>query len=87
MHDKRAWVGAVSGGGKNPGAPAPPQGMHVKSEAQDPGDFNQLSPSNLQRMNRLSPQAQPGSSLSLCTGLDAARIPASRSELRRSGFR
>lgn len=93
MHDKRAetylpariWAGSRVR--KNPGAPAPPQGIHVKSEAQDPEDFNQLSPSNLQRMNRLSPQAQPGSSLSLCTGSDAARIQASRSELRRLGFR
>jgi hypothetical protein len=59
---------AGSGDGKNTRASAPPQGMHVKSEAQDPADFNQLSPSNLQRMNQLSPQAQPGSSLSLCTG-------------------
>lgn len=53
MHDKRAetylsaQVSAGSGRGKNPGAPAPLQGIHVKSEAQDPGDFNQLSPSNL----------------------------------------
>lgn len=80
----RTGSGAGSGGGKNPMAPAPPHGMHVKSEAQDPGDFNQLSPSNLQRMNRLSPRAQPGSSLSLCTGSDAARVQAPRSELRRS---
>lgn len=29
-------LGAGSGGGKSPEAPTPPQGMHVKSEAQDP---------------------------------------------------
>lgn len=29
-------LGPGSGGGKSSGAPTPPQGMHVKSEAQDP---------------------------------------------------
>lgn len=75
------------GEGRIQGLQHPLKGCMLKVRPQDPGDFTQLSPSNLQRMNRLSPQAQPGSSLSLCTGSDAARIQASRSELRRSGFR
>lgn len=72
MHDQKAGIylaaqvwGLGVGTEKRPKTPAPPQGMRVKSEAQDPGDFHQLSPCNLQRMNRLSPRVQPGSSLSL----------------------